>query len=102
MKLAEAIEQADEIPPCQVTDPEIFYPEKSDFISVRIARKMCGECQVRQLCLEYALIAKEPFGIWGGLTARERLALTSKKRQKVETPAISDRGLVSTFPEAST
>ena len=36
---------------------------------------MCAECPVRSTCLEHALAAGEPFGIWGGLTLRERRVL---------------------------
>lgn len=36
------------------------------------ARSVCGPCPVRSDCLEYALIADERWGVWGGLTAPER------------------------------
>ncbi|HVF54354.1 MAG TPA: WhiB family transcriptional regulator [Actinomycetota bacterium] len=36
------------------------------------AKKVCQECPVRLECLEYALVTKEPYGIWGGLTEMER------------------------------
>lgn len=38
------------------------------------AKRVCRPCRVRQECLEYALQAKEPYGIWGGLTELERKA----------------------------
>lgn len=35
----------------------------------------CRACPLRVMCLEYALTAEEPAGVWGGLTAKERSSL---------------------------
>lgn len=58
---------------CAQTDPEAFFPEKGG--STREAKKVCQECTVRTECLEYALAHDERFGIWGGLSERERRKL---------------------------
>ncbi|MDD4867834.1 MAG: WhiB family transcriptional regulator [Mycobacterium sp.] len=55
---------------CAQTDPESFFPEKGG--STREAKKMCRGCEVRDQCLDYALEHDERFGIWGGLSERER------------------------------
>jgi WhiB family transcriptional regulator, redox-sensing transcriptional regulator len=55
---------------CAQTDPEIFFPEKGG--STREAKRVCRGCEVRAECLEYALENDERFGIWGGLSERER------------------------------
>jgi WhiB family redox-sensing transcriptional regulator len=55
---------------CAQTDPEAFFPEKGG--STREAKKVCRTCEVRADCLEYALEHDERFGIWGGLSERER------------------------------
>jgi WhiB family redox-sensing transcriptional regulator len=55
---------------CAQTDPEAFFPEKGG--STRDAKKVCVGCDVRAECLEYALEHDERFGIWGGLSERER------------------------------
>jgi WhiB family redox-sensing transcriptional regulator len=55
---------------CAQTDPEAFFPEKGG--STRDAKKVCVGCEVRGECLEYALEHDERFGIWGGLSERER------------------------------
>ena len=39
------------------------------------AKAWCEDCDVRSECLAYALINKEPAGVWGGLTAVERTDL---------------------------
>jgi WhiB family redox-sensing transcriptional regulator len=66
--------QADAV--CAQTDPEAFFPEKGG--STRDAKRICAGCDVKQQCLEYALANDERFGIWGGLSERERRKL--KKR----------------------
>lgn len=37
------------------------------------AKAVCARCQVRELCAAYAFAHQERYGIWGGLTERERL-----------------------------
>jgi len=63
--------QADAL--CAQTDPEAFFPEKGG--STREAKSVCRSCEVRQECLEYALAHDERFGIWGGMSERERRRL---------------------------
>lgn len=58
---------------CAQTDPEAFFPEKGG--STRDAKRICEGCEVRSACLEYALQNDERFGIWGGLSERERRRL---------------------------
>nr|WP_055122142.1 WhiB family transcriptional regulator [Corynebacterium oculi] len=58
---------------CAQTDPEAFFPEKGG--STREAKRICRACGVRDECLEYALENDERFGIWGGLSDRERRRL---------------------------
>ncbi len=55
---------------CAQTDPEAFFPEKGG--STREAKRVCLSCEVRVECLDYALANDERFGIWGGLSERER------------------------------
>ena len=58
---------------CAQTDPEAFFPEKGG--STRDAKRICEGCDVRAQCLDYALQNDERFGIWGGLSERERRKL---------------------------
>jgi WhiB family transcriptional regulator, redox-sensing transcriptional regulator len=58
---------------CAQTDPEAFFPEKGG--STREAKRICLGCEVRDACLDYALAHDERFGIWGGLSERERRRL---------------------------
>jgi WhiB family redox-sensing transcriptional regulator len=58
---------------CLDADPEAFFPEKGG--STREAKRICGICPVQQECLEYALERDQRFGIWGGMSERERRRL---------------------------
>lgn len=61
---------------CAQTDPEAFFPEKGG--STRDAKRICASCEVKAECLEYALKNDERFGIWGGLSERERRKLRKR------------------------
>jgi WhiB family redox-sensing transcriptional regulator len=61
---------------CSQTDPEAFFPEKGG--STREAKRICTGCEVKNECLEYALANDERFGIWGGLSERERRRMKRK------------------------
>ena len=58
---------------CMGVDPDLFFPERG--ASTREAKEVCRGCVVREDCLEYALANGEKFGIWGGLSERERRRL---------------------------
>lgn len=55
---------------CLGVDPDLFFPERG--ASTREAKEVCRGCIVRHDCLEFALANGEKFGIWGGMSERER------------------------------
>lgn len=55
---------------CRGADADLFFPERG--ASTRKAKSICGECQVRAQCLDFAIGVGEKFGIWGGMSERER------------------------------
>jgi WhiB family redox-sensing transcriptional regulator len=55
---------------CRGADADLFFPERG--ASTRRAKAICGACEVRVQCLEYAIVNGEKFGIWGGMSERER------------------------------
>ncbi len=65
---------------CQEADPEAFFPEQG--ASTRPAKRVCMACEVRAECLGYALDRGERFGVWGGMSERERRRLKSQQRQE--------------------
>lgn len=58
---------------CMGVDPDLFFPERG--ASTREAKEVCRGCVVREDCLEFALANGEKFGIWGGMSERERRRL---------------------------
>ncbi|GGS71955.1 transcriptional regulator WhiB [Streptomyces pseudogriseolus] len=55
---------------CAQTGGDFFFPEPGS--SVREAKRICGLCPIRAACLEYALTHDMRFGVWGGLSEKER------------------------------
>lgn len=54
---------------CAQADPEAWFALG---VVQAQAKRLCQGCPVIEECLEYALTANEPWGVWGGTTARER------------------------------
>lgn len=63
---------------CAQTDPESFFPEKGG--STREAKSVCASCTASAECLDYAIDNHERFGIWGGLSERERRKVAAALR----------------------
>lgn len=53
-------------------DPALWFPEKGGGAA---ARRVCASCPVRFDCLDYAVHAREEFGIWGGVGEQVRREL---------------------------
>jgi len=62
---------------CMGVDPELFFPERG--ASTKEAKEVCRGCVVREDCLEYAIANGEKFGIWGGLSERERRRIRRRR-----------------------
>lgn len=58
---------------CAQVDPAIFFPDKG--APTGPAKSVCGRCDVRAECLAQALADNEEFGVWGGMSVRERRRL---------------------------
>lgn len=66
---------------CKEADPEQFFPEKGG--ATALAKKLCKGCPVKAQCLEFALTNDERFGIWGGLSERERRKLNRRRPRRI-------------------
>jgi WhiB family redox-sensing transcriptional regulator len=64
---------------CRGLEPEVFYPASEE--QTEEAKAICGECPVREPCLDYALANRERDGVWGGATERERRRLIRQRRR---------------------
>jgi WhiB family redox-sensing transcriptional regulator len=63
---------------CRGADADLFFPERG--ASTRKAKGICMACEVREQCLDFAISQGEKFGIWGGLSERERRRV---RRQRI-------------------
>ena len=57
----------------------------------RDARQVCFACPVRMECLVEAFEARIEYGVWGGLTERERRAMVREADRSGEEPCWSER-----------
>ncbi len=64
---------------CRGLDASIFYPDDDE--AAEIAKSVCEQCGVRDVCLEHALSHREKAGVWGGATERERRRIIRQRRR---------------------
>lgn len=57
---------------CTTQDTETFFPESIKAAAATPAKRVCWDCPVRKTCVSWALGTRQKYGIWGGLTERER------------------------------
>lgn len=69
---------------CRGADADLFFPERG--ASTRKAKAICNACEVREECLDFAITNGEKFGIWGGMSERERRRV---RRQRTITRKVS-------------
>jgi WhiB family transcriptional regulator, redox-sensing transcriptional regulator len=58
---------------CHQFDPEVFFAPKVS--SERRAKAICAKCPVREECLSFAIDSRMEFGVWGGVSWKERRSL---------------------------
>lgn len=58
---------------CRGIDPEVFFPVSDE--DAGPAKAICGACDVRASCLAFSLENRERYGVWGGVTEKERTDL---------------------------
>ena len=65
---------------CAQVGGDFHHPEKGD--SVRDPKQVCAGCPVATTCLDYAINNRERFGVWGGLSERERRRVAAERAQQ--------------------
>lgn len=82
-------------------DPDMFFADDPDYdgyseAQTALAKVICSTCELRQECLEVAMVEQIPDGVWGGLTGKERRMALNRtrigvsvftKRERVVSPA---------------
>lgn len=82
---------------CAGMGPDLFFPKSGNGLSDK-AKAICANCEVRVDCLVLALETGEGFGVWGGLTWRERKKLRGQIRRGLN-PTLPDIVLPPIQPE---
>lgn len=65
---------------CAQGDPDMFFPEAGGRSDVSGAKSICRRCPLLEDCREYALRTRPSFGIFGGMTPRERQAENRRRK----------------------
>lgn len=69
---------------CKDMDTHVFYPgragevggwNREDAVKVNQAKAICAQCPVQAQCLAHALKFDELYGVWGGMSSKERSRL---------------------------
>ena len=66
---------------CRGVDAELFFPASDE--EAVAGKAICASCPVRLACLAFGLERNEKFGIWGGLTEKERNRLSPTAREQI-------------------
>jgi WhiB family transcriptional regulator, redox-sensing transcriptional regulator len=70
---------------CRGMDTSIFYHPENERGPTRErrereAKRICQNCPVITPCLRWALLSREPYGVWGGTSVEERQELLVERR----------------------
>ena len=80
LALAKAIHESPIVVPCNNTDPEIWFGDPNNsYDHTALAKRLCKACPARKACAEYAIVANEQYGIWGGTSRNERVQIRKKR-----------------------
>lgn len=80
---------------CVGIDTELFYPENTELTADQhhMFKRICGECPVKDMCLEWAL-CHEREGIWAGTRPHDRRRIRHKQRIGVADPSLASKHLI--------
>jgi WhiB family redox-sensing transcriptional regulator len=70
---------------CSTVDNKAIFFEEQRVSIARTAKKICGECPVKNECFVHAIEHRE-VGIWGGMTTNERAKYLRAQRRAVVRP----------------
>ncbi|WP_406425684.1 WhiB family transcriptional regulator [Streptomyces sp. NBC_00842] len=77
---------------CRWIDPDLFWPLGEGAAArqqAEQAKAVCAKCPVRAQCLEWAVETRQDFGVWGGMSERERRDLHRRKARSYGASEVS-------------
>lgn len=68
---------------CRGAGPRLWFPDDNGIsVESKAAKAICAECPVQVDCREYGIEHEPKHGIWGGLAAKEHVAIRRKRRAR--------------------
>lgn len=67
--------------PAARADFEAAAQQRNQASSVRACKRTCRQCPYMMACRDYAVTQREPWGIWGATTVRERAAEWNRRKR---------------------
>lgn len=71
---------------CRNEDPDLFFTDGYSVEarhSIKVAKAICRQCPLRDICLTWALETDQQHGVWGATSAKDRRLLTKPSDQPV-------------------
>lgn len=86
---------------CRGMDSAVFFHPEGERGQARAdreerAKQVCLNCPVLRQCRRHALLVREPYGVWGGLSASEREHIVRSRDRTLRIP-----GTLTTHPHRS-
>ena len=66
---------------CVGAPSELFFPNDTDWWIIDRAKRLCATCPIIDQCADHALTHREPYGVWGGLSEKDRRRILRQRRQ---------------------
>ena len=88
---------------CRDADPRLWDRDPNHRDRDQQAKAVCARCLVQDACLDYAVVANEPGGIFGGLDEEERRPLRrsyERRQRAAREQAARDAKYVSKYARA--
>ena len=66
---------------CVGAPTALFFPNEGDEQIIDTAKRLCATCPIIDQCADHALTHREPYGVWGGLSEKDRRRILRQRRQ---------------------
>lgn len=66
---------------CRTGNADLWFPDSNARGAAKAAKKLCRACPRRDECLAWAVETRQADGIYGAMTATERLNLQSRRSE---------------------
>lgn len=66
---------------CVGAPSELFFPNDTDYETITDAKRLCQTCPVLETCADHALTFREDYGVWGGMSERDRRRIRRQRRK---------------------